>query len=128
MKKLLTLFFILGLSTFSFNLFSQSGLPALRVNQEAKALISEEINKLYDEYKSNPTIEVERKLVLFNKTIEILDEPTVRAVTTEYAVNSAFLFYELKYNPTINDTEAFKRLNQRQWSPNFNDLVNLVKI
>ncbi len=127
MKNLLTLFLFLGLSTYSINTYAQSGLPALRANQEAKTLIEEEINKLYDDYKSNPTIEVERKLVLFNKTIEILDEPTVKPVTTEYAVNSAFLFYELKYNPTINDTEAFRRLNQKQWSLNFNDLVNLVK-
>lgn len=127
MKRLLSLSAIVLFIALVSPSYSQSGLPSLQDNPTSKQLISDEINKMYQEYKTNPTIDLERKIVLFNKTLEILNEPLVKAPATEYAVNSAFLFIEQKYNPTISDEEAFKRLNQKQWSANFNDLVNLLK-
>ncbi|NOT36066.1 MAG: hypothetical protein HOP11_01670 [Saprospiraceae bacterium] len=127
MKRLSYLFLIFTLSCVT-SVFAQSSLPALRNNQESKQLIQDAVNELYKVYKTNPTLELEKKIVLFNKAVEILEEPTVKPASTEYALNSAFLFFEVNYNFVRTDSEALKRLNQKQWSTYFNDLVELVKL
>lgn len=74
--KLLLISLTLILSTFGSNLLSQSNLPALKSNPEAKSLINSELNELYILYKTNPSIELERKIKLFSKAAEILEEKT----------------------------------------------------
>ncbi len=126
MKSVLTFLFI-GLCVAFNTLNAQSGLPPLKSNQEAKALINDEINELYAEYKANPTLELERKISLFVKAAEILDEKTVIPVSAEYALNSAFCYMELKVNGAQTDGEALLRLRNKNWSTSFVDLINLVK-
>ncbi|MCC6814777.1 MAG: hypothetical protein IT267_00010 [Saprospiraceae bacterium] len=127
MKRIFTLVVTLVLVSLFTNCYSQTSLPTLKDPVISRQLIEDEINSLYETYKSNPTIELERKIDLFNKTLEILNEPLSKPASTAYAVNSSFLYFEQKYNPNISDTEAFRRLNQGQWSLSFNELVNLLK-
>jgi len=125
--KLLLISLTLILSNFSSNLLSQSNLPALKSNAEAKILINSELNELYSLYKTNPTLELERKISLYNKASEILEEKTGIPPTTEYALNSAFLYMEIAVNGAQTDSEALFRLRNKMWSTSFVDLINLVK-
>lgn len=125
--KLLLISLTLILSTFGSNLLSQSNLPALKSNPEAKSLINSELNELYILYKTNPSIELERKIKLFSKAAEILEEKTGIPPTTEYALNSAYLCMEIAVNGAQTDSEALFRLRNKMWSTSFVDLINLVK-
>ena len=121
------LFFAVLLSAVSFAVSGQSLLPALKGKAESYDLISQEVKVLFQKYKANPTIETERQMALYAKTLEVLEESMNINVGTEYALNTAFVDYELRYNGAPDDTEAFRRLREKQWSSSFNQLVNLVK-
>jgi len=120
-------FLLVVFTAMAFSLSGQSLLPALKDKAEAYGLISEEVNQLFLKYKSNPTLETERQIALFGKAAILLEQSMNINVGTEYALNSAFVEFEIQYNGAPNDTEAFRRLREKQWSSAFNQLVNLVK-
>lgn len=102
-------------------------LPSLKDNLSAKSLITGEISNLRTILKSNPSQNLTDKLDLFELALSYLDEPSIIKTTTEYALTSAFLNYEV--NKTgVQDQVAFNRFYAKIWSQDFIDLVNLVKI
>jgi hypothetical protein len=109
LKFVLTLsvaFISLGLSA------QQSPFPPLKQNEAAKTLIQRDID---------------RKLDLYQMAVDFLNEPTQIKATTEYALTSAFLNHEVKWN-NLSDSDAFMKYRIRQWSKEFQELINLVKI
>ena len=123
-KFFLFAFLLLGASALS---AQKTVLPALKDNQSAKSLITDEISNLRATLKSNPSQELKDKLDLFKLALSYLDEPSIIKTTTDYALTSAFLNNEV--NKTgVEDQVAFNRFYAKVWSQNFIDLVNLVKI
>ncbi len=127
--KGIKLLLALLIATWSINLDAQqSVLPSLKSNQEAQDLIQREINTLQQIIKLNsPSQEWDKKLDLYQMAMSFLNEPTIIKATTEYALTSAFLNNETKWS-NIDDTLALLRYNHKQWSKEFQELINLVKI
>jgi hypothetical protein len=122
-KLLLALIF----ATWSLSLSAQNVLPTLKDNQTAQTIIKNEINYLTIALKTNPSGEIESKLDLYQLALINLNEPTQIKPTTEYAITSAFINHEVKWNNLI-DTEALMKYRRKQWSKEFLDLLNLLKI
>lgn len=123
-KFILFIICLIGVSSIS---AQKTVLPPLKDNQSAKVLITNEISNITGFLKSNPSKDLTDKLDLFKLALEFLDEPSIIKTTTEYALTSAFLNNEV--NKTgVEDQVAFNRFYAKNWSQNFIDLVNLVKI
>jgi hypothetical protein len=124
LKFVLTLsvaFISLGLSA------QQSPFPPLKQNEAAKTLIQRDIDYLEQIIKNSPSPDLDRKLDLYQMAVDFLNEPTQIKATTEYALTSAFLNHEVKWN-NLSDSDAFMKYRIRQWSKEFQELINLVKI
>ncbi len=127
--KGIKLLLALLIATWSINLNAQQAvLPQLKGNPIAKDLIQREINTLEIIIKQNsPSHEWDRKLDLYQTAIAFLNEATVIPPTTEYAMTSAFLNNEVKWEG-IDDSLALLRFNKKIWPKEFQELINLVKI
>ena len=121
--KLLLVLFLAGSSL---SIGAQSLLPPMTDNQSAQLMIKREITNLELLYKSIPSVDLERKLYLYQQAMEFLSAPMTQVPSTESAVTSAFLIHEMKWNG-IEESEAQTKFNNKQWSKEFKDLVNLVK-
>jgi hypothetical protein len=127
--KGIKLLLALLIATWSINLNAQqSVLPQLKDNPAARDLIQREIYTLELVIKQNsPSHEWDRKLDLYQTAIMFLNEATVNKPTTQYALTSAFLNNEVKWE-NITDALALLRFNHKQWPKEFQELINLVKI
>ncbi len=122
MKLLLTL----GIAIWSLGIGAQSPYPPLKQNEAAKILIQKDIDYLEQIIKNSPSPDLDRKLDLYEMAMAILNEPTQIKATTEYALTSAFINHEVKWN-NLADSDAYMKYRIRQWSKEFQDLINLVK-
>lgn len=127
--KGIKLLLALLIAAWSINLNAQqSVLPQLKDNPAARDLIQREINTLELVIKQNsPSHEWDRKMDLYQTAIMFLNEATINKPTTEYALTSAFLNNEVKWE-NIDDSLALLRFNKKNWPKEFQELINLVKI
>ncbi len=124
LKFILCLFTLISFSSIN---AQKAVLPALKDNQSAKVLITNEISNIEGSLKSNPSKDLTDKLDLFKLALEFLDEPSIIKTTTEYAITSAFLNNEVD-KAGVPDQIAFERFYKKVWNQNFIDLLNLVKL
>lgn len=127
MNGLKFILFFICLLSFSAIKAQKSVLPALKDNQSAKVLITNEISSMAELLKSNPSKDLSDKLDLYKLALEFLDEPSIVKTTTEYAITSAFLNNEVD-KTGVPDQIAFERFYKKVWNQNFKDLLNLVKL
>lgn len=124
--KGIKLLFVLFLAISGWNASSQNVLPPLTDNLSAQNMIKREIKNLELLNQANPKVEHERKLYLYQTTLEFLAAPTTVTPQTESAVTSAFVLHEMKWSG-IEEADAIKKFNNKQWSNEFHDLINLIK-
>lgn len=127
MNGLKFILFFISLMSVSAISAQKSVLPALKDNQSAKVLITNEISNIAGLLKSNPSKDLTDKLDLYKLALEFLDEPSIIKTTTEYAITSAFLNHEVD-RTGVPDQIAFERFYKKVWNQNFIDLLNLVKL
>ncbi len=120
------LFFVFALMSFSALSAQKAVLPALKDNLTAQSIIEDEISKLSQTIKSNPSQNLLDKLDLYKMALDYLNEPSQIKTTTSYALTSAFLNNEVN-KAGVTDQTAFDRFYAKVWNQNFIDLVNLVK-
>ncbi len=124
--KVFRLFLAVVVMFLGLHLGAQSVLPPLKQNTVAKPLIEAELARLKQAYQSTPTVAIRSKMNLFTLALEFLNEPTQIPPTTDYALTSAFLNYDVNYNKA-EDSEALVHFYHKIWQQDFTDLINLVK-
>jgi hypothetical protein len=125
--KGIKLLLVLFLGAWNLHLSAQSLLPPLRDNATAQIYVGREIQNLEIIIKYNPTWDLEKKLYLYQQTLGFLQAPTTVVKTTEQAMIEAFTITEMKWSD-LPEAAAQEKYYNQQWSPQFVDLVILLKV
>jgi len=122
--------FFLGLVVlllvFSTESYAQN-LPVFKNNLQSQSILTKSIDELGELEKGNPSPNLERKLEIYQLTLNILTEQREIPFDISVAVTTAFLNTAVKWN-NITDGEALNRFLSKQWGPEFIDLINLLKL
>ena len=128
MKFLFLRLIVLIVAFISTECYAQnSTLPPFKKNLQSQNLLQKSIDELSELEKTNPSLNLERKIEIYQLTLNILTEQREIPFETSVAVTSAFLNTAVKWN-NITDGEALNRFMSRQWGQEFSDLINLLKL